>query len=123
MRILEFSQKNSDNSILLKVLVGEPEFRHLKGYTDQICMFATQTIDQESKITKTGARHSFAKWFLLPAKLRAFFGAEEYDYNEVKAGFMPFKDCVYIIYRLNKKGISEATQLPKAKNEAPNRLG
>ena len=105
MKILELTQKNADNSIVLKVLVGEPEFRHLKGYTDQICMFATQTINCLTKITKTGARHSFAKWFLLPVKLRNQFVTEEYDYNNVKAGLVEYKDCIFFIYQVNKKGM------------------
>ena len=104
MKILELSRKNSNNSIFLKVLLGEPEFRHLKGYTDHICMFATQTIDIPVKITKTGARHNYAKWFLLPVKLRAQFATEENDYKDVKAGFIKYKDCVFFIYRVNKKG-------------------
>ena len=98
MKILEFIQKNKNNSIILKVLAGEPEFRHLKGFTDHICMFAIHTIDQPVRITKTGARHNFAKWFLLPVKLRARFETGKYDYNEVKAGFIEHKDSVFFIY-------------------------
>jgi len=105
VKIVELSQ-NSNNTIVLKSLAGEPEFRHLGGYTDQICMFAVQTIDQPAKITKTGARHSFAKWFLLPVKLRGRFETEEYDYSDVKAGFVEYKDFIFFIYRVNKTGLS-----------------
>ena len=103
MKILELNQNNSDNSVILKAKLGEPEFRHLTGFTDQICMFATQTINISTKITKTGARHSFAKWFLLPIKLRSQFTTDEYDYNNVKAGFVQYKDSVFFIYRVDKK--------------------
>lgn len=118
MKILEFSQ-NANNTIVLKVLVGEPEFRHLRGFTDQICMFAIQTIDEPAKATKTGARHSFAKWLLLPAKLRAKFETEEYDYSEVRAGFVEYKDSVFFIYRVSKTGLSATFGQEKEGYEDP----
>ena len=107
MKILQLSQKNSGDSIFLKVLVGEPEFRHLKGFTNNICMFASQSINEPVKITKTGAKHSFAKWFLLPAKIRTQFITEDYDYKNVSVGYVEYKDCVFFIYRVNKKGLSQ----------------
>ena len=103
MKILELNQKNGNNSIILKVVSGELEFRHLQGYIDQICMFATQTIKHPTKITKTGARHNFAKWFLLPAKLRTQLDADEYNFDDIKAGFVEYKDSIFFIYRVNKK--------------------
>ena len=103
MKFLELYRDKSSNSLILKVLLGELEFRNLKGFTDHICMFSTQTINQPSRITKTGARHSCAKWFLLPVKLRAQFLTEEYDYKNAKAGFVKYKDCVFFVYRINKK--------------------
>jgi len=104
VRILELLCK-SDNKAVIKTLAGEPEFRHLRGFTDHICMFATQTIDQPSKITKTGARHSFAKWLLLPVKLRNKFESSEYDYGRIKAGYVEFQNSVYFIFRVDKKGL------------------
>lgn len=83
-------------------------------------MFATQTINEAVKITKTGARHSFAKWFLLPAKLRSEFVTEEYDYDNVKAGFIPYKDCVFFVYRVDKKGIAAIPYDNKGLNNKPN---
>lgn len=115
IKILEFNQKGSSNSILLKVLAGEPEFRQLLGYTDHICMFATHTVDEPVKITKTGARHSFAKWFLLPAKLRVEFGADEYDFNSAKAGAIRYKEGLFFIYRVDRKGIDSSAEEAKGK--------
>lgn len=103
MKILELNQNNKNNSIVLKAIAGEPEFRHLKGFTDQICMFAIQTINQPVKITKTGSRNSYAKWFLVPASLRSLFNTKEYNYDEVKAGFVEYKDCMFFIYKVDKK--------------------
>jgi len=121
VKILELNQKNADNSIVLKVLVGEPEFRHLKGYTDQICMFSTQTINEPVKITKTGAKHSFAKWLLLPVKLRNQFETGKYDYNNVKAGFIHYKDCVFFIYKVGKKvlGVTKKPETNKNLDSLP----
>lgn len=104
MKILEFS-RNANSTIILKVLAGEPEFRHLNGHTDHICMFATQTIEEPSKTTKTGARHSFAKWLLLPVKLRNKFEKDEYDYAKIEAGYVEYQEGIFIIFRLNKKGL------------------
>ena len=101
MRILEVVQPKTQNSIYLRALVGEPEFRHLKGNLDRICLFATDTIDQDVTVTKTGARHSFAKWLLLPARLRTDFNGKKFDYKAVKAGLVEYKDCVFFIYRVN----------------------
>ena len=115
IKILEFNQKSSSNSILLKVLAGEPEFRQLLGYTAHICMFATHTVDEPVKITKTGARHSFAKWFLLPAKLRVEFGADEYDFNSAKAGAIRYKEGLFFIYRVDRKGIDSSAEEAKEK--------
>ena len=114
MKILELSQQNSNHSIILKALAGEPEFRQLQGFIDHICMFATQTINQDVKITKTGARNHLAKWFLVPAKLRVQCDGQDYDYNNVKAGLVEHKDCVFFVYRVNKTTINEA----KTQNDA-----
>ena len=108
MKILELSQQNTNHSIVLKALAGEPEFRQLQGFIDHICMFATQTINQDVKITKTGARNHLAKWFLVPAKLRAQFDGQDYDYNNVKAGLVEHKDCVFFVYKVNRKAIGDS---------------
>ena len=79
-------------------------------------MFATKTIDNPTKITKTGARHSFAKWLLLPVKLRNQFIAEEYDYSNVKAGFVQYKDCVFFIYKVGKKVLGATKKSETNKN-------
>ena len=112
MRITELSIE-SEKSFVIKAVAGEPEFRQLKGYTDKVCIFASQTIDMPVRITKTGARHSYAKWLLLPSKLRAMVDTAEYDFSNIKAGFVESMDCVFFIYRADRKGVGE---IPSRKN-------
>ena len=108
LRIIELSERNTE-SLLLKVLVGEPEFRHLRGHTDHICMFAIQTVKYPSKITKTGARHSHSKWFLLTTKVKSKSEKHEMDFNSVKAGFVEYKDSMFFIFKVEKKGMDLKT--------------
>jgi len=82
-------------------------------------MFAIQTITEPVKATKTGARHSFAKWLLLPKKLRSNYNADDYDYEKVKAGYVEFKDSVLFIYRVRKKLFADTS----GKEEENKKLG
>jgi hypothetical protein len=58
-------------------------------------------------VTKTGARHSYAKWFLVPVKLRTQYKAEDFDYEGAQVGCVEYKDKVLFIYMVGKKDFGE----------------
>lgn len=105
LKIVEFYRDITTKSIQMKVLIDDLEFRHLNGYVEEICLFAVKTIDCPTKITRTGARHNHAKWILVPKKLRSLLPSPDYNYDNVKVGFLEFKDSVFLIYRIDKNEV------------------
>jgi hypothetical protein len=60
------------------------------------------------KVTKTGARHSHAIWFLVPVKLRNQYKTDEVDYYGVRAGLVEFKNTVLFVYKVERKVFGES---------------
>lgn len=106
MKILECDHRNSKDLVIIRALTGDAEYRQLQGHSEQICLFASSLINLPIKTVKTGARHNYAKWFLVPVKLRSRFSADEYDYNNVKAGSIEYRDNVFFIFNVLKKGVT-----------------
>ena len=102
MKILECDHRDTSESVLIRALTGDAEYRQLQGHSEQICLFASSLINIPIKTVKTGARHNYAKWFLVPVKLRSRFTADKYDYKNVKGGLIHYKDSVFFIYRIKK---------------------
>jgi len=68
-----------------------------------------KTITEPTSFTKTGARHSFAKYLLFPVKLRRQFKTDEFDFEKLQCGTVLYKDKLYVVYGVSKKfGIKNA---------------
>jgi hypothetical protein len=93
--------------MIIRAKVGSAEFNQLHGNLDNICMVAVDTITEPVKVTKTGARHSHAKWFLLPVRMRTRYKADEYDYEGALAGHIEYKDQVLFVYMVGRKVFGE----------------
>lgn len=83
--------------------VGEAEFKQLQGNIRNICMLAIDTVTESVKVTRTGAPHSYAKWFLLPVKMRARYKTDEYDFEKVRCGCVEYKEKLFFVYLVGKK--------------------
>jgi hypothetical protein len=70
-------------------------------------MVGLDTVHEPVKVTKTGARHSYAKWFLVPVKMRNKYKADELDYDEAQAGCVEYKGKVLFVYVVGRKGFGE----------------
>lgn len=107
MRILRVESKNKSNGVVMRVQVGKPEFKQLQGSLNNICMFSVDTITEPAKVTKTGARHSHAKWFLLPVKMRMKYKSDGMDFETTRVGDIEYKDKVFFIYMVGRKGFGK----------------
>lgn len=105
MKILSLEEEG--DSYLLKASMKKEEFRNLLGIMDGLIIFASQNIDVPTKAIKTGARHSFARYLLLPISIRKLFKTETHDFDDIKVGMVEFEGDVYVVYRvMEKRGVA-----------------
>lgn len=114
MQILKIEDGKRPKAVKIHAVLGAPEYEQLLGSLDNLCVFATKTITEKSSVVKTGARHSFAKYALIPVALRRKIKAEEYDFENMKCGAVRYKDAVYLIFGVGRK---DATGNEKEKSE------
>ena len=103
VRILRLEHRDKKNGVILKVQLGDSEFRQLQGSLNNICLVALDMINEPVRVTKTGARHSYAKWFLVPVKMRVQYKAEDFDYENAQLGCVEYRDKVLFVYVVGKK--------------------
>jgi len=102
LKILSVEDGSKHHAIIVKAILGTHEFAQLQGNITDICVFATHTIDVRATFTKTGARHSHAKYLLLPAALRRRLPKNDYDFKRLTCGMVHYKDELFIVYRIPK---------------------
>lgn len=100
MKLLDFSISD-DKWVLLRMKSSKEEYKQLRGNINDLCMFAVEAIAEPTKAIKTGARHSAAKWLLLPVCLRAKY--KGLDYNCVRVNCIEYGDMVFFVYALKRK--------------------
>ena len=105
VRILRLENSKKPNGIVITALLGDAEFKQLVGDLDNLCVFARKTIGERATAIKTGAKHSYAKYLLFPVKLRRQFKADEFDFQKIGCGSLKYRDKLYVIYEVPKKGI------------------
>ena len=103
MRILYLEASKKPRGVEIKALLSDTEFNQLLSNLDNLCVFATKTINEPATAIKTGARHSFAKYLLFPAKLRRQFKTDDFDFENVTCGAVKYKDKLYVIYGVPRK--------------------
>ena len=91
------------NGIIVTALLGNAEYEQFLGNLDNLCVFARRTITERATATKTGARHSYAKYLLFPVKLRRKFKTEKFDFQKITCGKLIYKDKLYVIYEIPRK--------------------
>lgn len=102
IRKLEGSIKNDE--IFINALLRETEFLQLKGHLKKLAVFSVENLNFSSKAIKTGARHSYARYLLLPVNLRRAFKTDKHDFNNIKCGALTFKDELFVVYSFKRKG-------------------
>ena len=100
MRILTIKNSDRPHGFEIHSLLGKSEFEQLQGQLARLCVFATSTITEPATSIKTGARHSYAKYLLLPVKLRRQHKTSDYNFNGLRCGTVNYRDALYIIYRV-----------------------
>lgn len=108
MKILDLEDGKKAKRVVIRALMGVPEFEQLGGSLDKLCVFSTKTIREPSSVIKTGARHSYAKYFLFPVSLRRRFKTEEYDFENLKSGTVAYKDEVFIVFGVERKSPADS---------------
>jgi hypothetical protein len=103
LRILYLQASKKPRGIEMRALLSDTEFGQLLSQLDNLCVFATQTITEPATAIKTGARHSYAKYLLLPVKLRRKFKTDEFDFERITAGAVKYRDKLYVIYGIPRK--------------------
>lgn len=98
LRILTLEKTKDPHVIEIKAVIGDTEFAQLAGDLDHLCVFAAKSINEQAAATKTGARHSWAKWLLFPKRLQRQFGTDNLNFEDVTCGVVRYLDKVYVVY-------------------------
>ena len=114
MKILSLEESGQPGSVVIKSTMGVPEFEQLIGRLDNLCVFATKTVNEPASFTKTGARHSWAKYLLFPVTLRRRFRTDHFDFEKLTCSTVLYKDGLYVIYKVPGKMAVESEGNVKA---------
>lgn len=104
MRILNLEDTKKRDGVIIKALLGTSEFRQLSGYLDNLAVFSTKMIECQTKAIRTGAHHNFARYLLCPVSIRRTFKTDTHDFENIKCGAVEYKDTLFIIYSVRRKG-------------------
>lgn len=106
MKILHLEDGNGHKHVIVRAILGGPEFEHLSGSLDNLCVFSTKAIADPTSCTRTGAKHSHCKWLLFPASLRKRIKADSFDFDHITCGTVEHKDCLYVVFGVPRRGTS-----------------
>lgn len=115
MKIIHLENIKKIRGVEIRAIIGNAEFLQLLGNLENLCVFAISTISEPATSIKTGARHSYAKYLLFPVKLRRQFKTDDYDFEELTCGTVKYKDKLYVIYGVPRKGA-----VPRPQKESEN---
>lgn len=103
MKILKLEESKGQDGVIVKAWLDKNEFQRLNGYLDKLVVFSAKAIDESSKAIKTGARNSYARYFLLPVQIRKRFKTDTHDFEHIMCGALECNECLYVIYCIGKK--------------------
>jgi hypothetical protein len=103
MKILKMENREDKDGVIIEALIGNGEFRQLAGYLDWLVSFSANTISEPARAIKTGARHSYARYLLLPIKIRKRFKVDTHDFENIKCGAVEYRDMLFVIYGVPNK--------------------
>lgn len=113
MKIMSLQNSDNTDGVLVRAHLHGQEFRQLNGYLENLVLFHTLSVDEPTRTIKTGARHSFARYLLLPVKLRKAFKAETHDLEDIRCGAVENGDRLFVVYSIRKK------EFGSGENEGP----
>jgi len=109
IRILYLRADSNPATLEIESILEKKEFLQLLGRLDDLCVFSTSAIHEPAKLIRTGARHSCARYFLFPAKLRRKYKSSDYSFEGIQCGVIENTESLFVIYQLPKQGFSSKT--------------
>lgn len=103
MKILKLEQSKQPRAVEIRAILGDTEFEQLRGALDGLCAFSTTDVKEPSSIIKSGKRSQFAKYALIPISIRHDHKTDDYDFTQLKAGAVKYRDRLYIIFGVPKR--------------------
>jgi hypothetical protein len=103
MKISDLKKLAKGSEIRIRAVLGSGEFRQLNGFIDNLVVFSADMIKHKTNAIKTGARHSYARYLLLPVKIRKMFQTDTHDFDSLSCGAVEYKDKIYLVFCLERK--------------------
>ena len=104
LEILNIRANPNKDEIILKSVVSTAEFKRLNGCLKDLVVFPAERVTEPTKAIKTGARHSYARYLLLPVKLRRIFRTDTHDFENIKCGAVECDGELFLVFGLERKG-------------------
>ena len=103
MDIFSVDERATRSDIFIHARLDISEFHALQGHMDNLTVFSPSLIDTPSKAIKTGARHSYARYFLLPVPIRRKFRTDTHDFDNIKCSAVEAGDKLFVVFSLDRK--------------------
>jgi hypothetical protein len=103
IKITSIRNTGNGGSMEITALLGPSEFKQLRGFLANICVFPTEMETMPASFTKTGSRHNNAKWLLLPRQIRKQLTLDEFDFSELRCASVSYRDMIFVVYGVPKK--------------------
>ena len=103
IKIVNLEDHGDNSTVLVKAILAKSEFKQLVGNLDNVSVFSPETIREYASFIRTGHRHSFAKYLLLPSILRRQFKTTDYDFEKMHCGKIENSEMLFVIYAIPRK--------------------
>lgn len=104
MRIVNVNNDRVPEGIDIHADISPEEFEQLGGELEDLKVFARQTLEDPASIIRTGAKNTYAKYLLVPSRLRKEHPTTRYDFDRVRCGLLKDEEWLYVIYAVPRKG-------------------
>jgi hypothetical protein len=98
VQITHVKRREGHSAVEITALIGSEEFRQLKGELSHLLIFPVQLVSERATYTKTGNRHNFAKYLLLPKHVRRQVPCAEFDFGQMHCAAVQGDGCKFVIY-------------------------
>ena len=100
MDIIGMEDRKDRDKVVVRAVMSTEEFGRLQGRLDNLVVFSPETINIPTSTIKTGARHSYARYLLLPVKVRRKLRGDSASLEGIKCGVITGTLERYVLYIL-----------------------